>query len=377
MNRVKMRIAIVALVATMLAATALLAGSAAGHDANSARAPEQSITGTLALNASLALTSRIGACPTPPGADDCALRTISGLFPGLGSVTGTYEFYVKTAPPPCGAGLGKALAYPIRFAVASKEDITVAVAEGPCTDQESIRTQTQSFTVTEGTGIYAGVSGSGSLAGTLGADTGTGRSGQEQWTGTLTVPGLEFDTTRPTLSNATRKTVRAKKGAKSASVVFRVTAQDDKDGPCRSPALRDREVASSSVGRGSAARPTTRAATPRLRHSSSLFGERGEDARFAELTGGYTQRRCAAAWARSKANAPVPRLHLRRCARTAHSADAVACALHRAALRIRSASTARLERQHSVRTWCEHSPVIAPARAGHSSDRTPRLDDSG
>ena len=55
----------------------------------------------------------------------------------------------------------------------------------------------------------------------------------ETWTGTLTVPGLEFDLTRPTLAGATNKTVRARKGAKSARVAFRVTAQDDRDGTLR------------------------------------------------------------------------------------------------------------------------------------------------
>ena len=56
------------------------------------------------------------------------------------------------------------------------------------------------------------------------------RYGTETWTGTLEVPGLEFDVTRPTLTGATSKKVKAKKGAKSARVVFRVTAQDDRDG---------------------------------------------------------------------------------------------------------------------------------------------------
>ena len=50
------------------------------------------------------------------------------------------------------------------------------------------------------------------------------------WTGALTVPGLEFDLTSPTLAGATNKTVRAKKGAKSARVTFKVTAQDGADG---------------------------------------------------------------------------------------------------------------------------------------------------
>jgi HYR domain len=224
----KRHVLIVGLVMTAgaLMATALpVRGAVQPH---STRAVEQS-AGTLALNASLVLTSRLDACPAPPGADVCAGRTISGLFPGLGSVTGTYEFLVKTGLP-CGVGLGKALSYPIRIAVASKGDINIAVAEGPCTGEGSIRTQTQSFTVTGGTGIYAGVSGSGTLARVLGMDTGNGRRGQERWTGTITVPGLEFDTTRPTLSGATRMTVKAKKSAKTTRVVFRVTALDDKDG---------------------------------------------------------------------------------------------------------------------------------------------------
>jgi hypothetical protein len=115
---------------------------------------------TLNMNASLTLTSRLGACPAPPpGVDDCAARTISGRFPGLGVVTGAYEFFIKFGSPYCAANLGKALTYPIRVTVASKGEIHVAVDEGACVDTESIRTQTQTFTVTGGTGVYAGAAG--------------------------------------------------------------------------------------------------------------------------------------------------------------------------------------------------------------------------
>ena len=44
------------------------------------------------------------------------------------------------------------------------------------------------------------------------------------------MPGLDFNITPPVLTGATNKTVKAKKGAKSARVTFQVTAQDDKDG---------------------------------------------------------------------------------------------------------------------------------------------------
>ena len=43
------------------------------------------------------------------------------------------------------------------------------------------------------------------------------------------MPGLDFDTTRPTFTGATNKTARAAKGAKTSRVRFTVTAHDDKD----------------------------------------------------------------------------------------------------------------------------------------------------
>jgi len=123
---------------------------------------------------------------------------------------------------------GRGLAYPLRLAVAGKGDLEVAVADGECL--VPAYNSPQRFTVTGGTGIYAGASGGGTLERQLGEPTSTGRYGRETWTGTLVVPGLEFDLTRPTLTGAANKTVKAKKGAKSARVVFRVTAKDDRDG---------------------------------------------------------------------------------------------------------------------------------------------------
>jgi hypothetical protein len=94
-----------------------------------------------------------------------------------------------------------------------------------------VRTQTQAFTITGGTGIFGNASGTGAVERVLGAATSTGRAGFETWKGTLVVPGLEFDVTAPTLSGAVGKTVRAPRGAKSVRVRFTVTASDDADGP--------------------------------------------------------------------------------------------------------------------------------------------------
>ncbi len=185
--------------------------------------------GSLNLDASLTLNSRLGDCPPPPGIDACAARTIAGLFPGLGVVNGKYEYHVNQGAPKCSGTTGKAASYVIRLPVAGKGEIVVAVAEAPCVEDSFIPSQTQAFTVIGGSGSYVGASGGGTLERAIGEPTDTGRHGQERWKGTLNVPGLEFDTTAPTLSGAAVKTVKAKEGAKSARVVFAVTAQDDKD----------------------------------------------------------------------------------------------------------------------------------------------------
>lgn len=167
----------------------------------------------------------------PAGASECAARTSSGLVPGLGAVTEKYEFLVGLGPPSCAVGSGEALASSSRLVVAGKGEIHFALAEGGCIgEEEPIYNQTQAYRITGGTGIYAGASGSGTVERSLGGTTATGRHGTETWRGTLSVPGLEFDTTRPTLTGATNKTVRAAKDAKTARVRFTVTAQDDRDG---------------------------------------------------------------------------------------------------------------------------------------------------
>ena len=210
------------------AAVAVLISGAAPAAADPSRT--ELGTATLDLRADLLLISDLGGCPAVTSADECAARVVSGDVSGLGRVTGKYSFPLKNVPPPCAAGSGKALAYPMQLTVASKGEIHAAVAEGAaCVGGESLRTQTQSFAITGGTGVYVGASGSGTLERTLGEQTNSGRVGRERWTGTLSVSGLDFDITAPTLSGAVNKSVKAKKRAKTARVVFRVTATDDRD----------------------------------------------------------------------------------------------------------------------------------------------------
>jgi hypothetical protein len=99
------------------------------------------------------------------------------------------------------------------------------------------------FTITGGTGMFAGASG----GGTFKADIGLLEDDQyfdaedpgdwikDTWTGTLAVPGATFDLTAPVINGAHPKTVVAAKGAKSARVVYAVTAHDNIDGSVPSP----------------------------------------------------------------------------------------------------------------------------------------------
>jgi len=91
------------------------------------------------------------------------------------------------------------------------------------------------FTIADGSGRYARASGgltykSSVYAGDAACQCGTAI---DRWTGTLTVADLEFDTTRPVLSGAVSKVVRAPKGTRRVRVRYVVTAKDAVDGPLR------------------------------------------------------------------------------------------------------------------------------------------------
>lgn len=216
------------LVISLIALFVALAGIAASPVAGVTVA-----TGTLDMNTSLSLVSLPGGCAPVGTATDCAARTIDGPFPGLGRVTGSYGFQSDLGTASCSSGLGRALAYPIRLEVAGKGAIDLAVSEATgCIAFELVKTQTQAFTVTGGTGIYAGASGSGTLERALAEPRDDGsRHGLETWKGTLSVPNLEFDLIAPKLVGAISRRVVAPRRAKRVRVRFVVTATDDVDGP--------------------------------------------------------------------------------------------------------------------------------------------------
>jgi hypothetical protein len=214
-------------VGIVLGFTLVTAATAAGPAASE----PQAAAGALDLQVTFRLVSNLFACPpdVPPAATECRARTSTVSVRGLGTVSLAYTWPLGVGPPTCARpDFAKALAAKGRISVAGKGEITFTLAEGSrCVSLDALpQNEPQEFTITGGTGPFAGAAGRGTVAErSIGGGVGT-----ETWTGTLDVPGLTFDLTPPTLSGANAKTVRVPKKAKTARVTFKVTATDDVDG---------------------------------------------------------------------------------------------------------------------------------------------------
>lgn len=189
--------------------------------------------GELAIHSSLSVRSTSAMCPpeAPPEADECFSRSGGGTVPGLGRVTQTYTFIVDTNSPTC---VGGDILLPSRgkLTVSGKGEIAVALA-GPSNcyqPAEAVLQAKQPFSITGGTGRYAGATGSGTVQHDTRPDGSGGSSGSDTWEGTVAVPGLVFDLTPPAISGATPKSARARRGKKRMRVRYRVTARDEVDG---------------------------------------------------------------------------------------------------------------------------------------------------
>jgi hypothetical protein len=192
--------------------------------------PQAVNSGSLNLQGAINFVSFPGACP--PGAATsviCHTRTGTGLVAGLGRVTATYTFMADGTG--CGLETFRVLGYPVRLSVAGKGDLNLALGEiSGCIPALSVPgASPQAITVTGGTGTYAGASGSGTLTRVAGPP-GFGVPGTDTWTAAITVPGLEFDLTAPTISGARSKTITAPRKVMRVRVNYRVTASDELDG---------------------------------------------------------------------------------------------------------------------------------------------------
>jgi hypothetical protein len=208
------------------AAVAMLAATAVPAAGGGAESP----TGTLNLRGTVPFVGLQSTCP-PGGGPGwiCHLNTGTAVIAGLGRVSETYLHIGDVAP--CPPFQAKMLATSVRLSVAGKGDVNLALAGFPeCLPLANVPGASPlAFTVTGGTGVYVGASGSG-IATRIATPPSARVTGSDTWTGTLVVPGLEFDLTAPTISGARSKVVRAPRKAKRVRVRYRVTATDDVDG---------------------------------------------------------------------------------------------------------------------------------------------------
>ncbi len=233
----------------LLLSVALIAATAVAP----ASSEPQSAVATLSLNAVLHVEARrFVACPPNTAINiECVTRSGQGKMPGLGEVSvASYMYVIDLVPAGCPLGQTRVLASSMTLAVAGKGEIDVATAPTGCLEGSEGRPNTvQSFSITGGSGIYAGATGGGTLSRAL-TVTDVGAVGPETWKGTLDVAGLEFNLTPPTLSGATARTVRVPRKAKNARVTFKVTATDDADGVVPVACQPRSAVASRSARRG-------------------------------------------------------------------------------------------------------------------------------
>jgi HYR domain-containing protein len=227
--RNRLRLLLVGVVAATVAAIALPMAAfptqARGTDVRIAG------TGTLAFDAQLDVRYPGTSCPEgTPGGVECYSRTGSGIIRGLGNVTESYTYEVESAPTGCADNFVRLLTTTARLSVLGKGEVDVRIGGTGCVARvapQPLRAKAE-FTITGGSGKYVGASGGGNYVDLSYGPPGF--RGRDTWTGTLVVPGLDFDLTPPVLGGARSRTIRAARGRARARVAYSVTARDDVDG---------------------------------------------------------------------------------------------------------------------------------------------------
>jgi hypothetical protein len=171
------------------------------------------------------------ACPpsTPPEATGCFSRKGAADVRGFGRVEESWDPVVVEYPAGCGPDSLRFLPSTGRLTVSDKGAIDVQVNGAECLpfNPPSPVKGTETFTVTGGSGKFAGASGAGTINH---FSNGPGLPGHDTWSGTLVVPGFEFDLTPPTIMGAADHRVRAPRNTKRIRVRYHVSARDDVDG---------------------------------------------------------------------------------------------------------------------------------------------------
>lgn len=169
-------------------------------------------------------------CPSGwPSDAECSPVKGHGAVRGLGSTSLSFTWilvFPNGVDDPC-----RLVSAPDAvFAVAGKGEIRLSATNPSCqTWASGVPNGSMDFTVTGGSGIYTGATGGGMMTFTLNQNE-TPWHALSEWNGTLAVPGLDFDTTPPTINGAGNKVVAVGKHARGARVRYAVTASDAADG---------------------------------------------------------------------------------------------------------------------------------------------------
>ena len=212
-------------IAAFVLAVALAAAAGASGSAN-----HTSETGTLQLDAAFSPRWQFGdyCAPGTPPTVRCVRFIGEADVPGLGHATETYVKTTETSSCLEVEQLRTAV-----ITVKGKGELYLSVPGPVCTPYAPWTVGPIDATITGGSKTYVGASGNVQFRSSVYVgNPGCGPCGRarDTWTGTLTVPGVDFDVTAPTLIGATSKSVRAPKKPKRVRVRFAVTASDATDG---------------------------------------------------------------------------------------------------------------------------------------------------
>jgi len=189
-------------------------------------------SGSLAIDATFRIYWRVDRSFCPPGTPssaDCLQAVGVAVVPGLGRATVTHRKILPGNDENCFMVQDNNV--PVE--VANKGALELVRPGRICVGPPPRVDGPYAFAVAGGSGKYAQATGSLSEKTSVYAGDAACRCGTaiDTWKGTLTVPGLDFDTTAPIIAGAVSKIARAPKGAKRMRVRYVVTAKDEVDGP--------------------------------------------------------------------------------------------------------------------------------------------------